>query len=582
MHIKVSIAKIGLLTAVPLLAACVDDNYDLSDIDTTTRIEVKDLKVPVNIDPVKMGDVFDIDEDSKIQVVEIDGKSFYALSESGTFESEGIEIDRVTADAPVMTPTRSTISIDADIPGVAGSLTYRLKPMGNDVEYNAAHIDESIVTLESVRTNITFTITMTADALAGKVAGIEFTDVVISMPKGLGDVTCQGSYDPKTGNWSLGRLDAGASHVTSVSLNAKTIDFVAAGVQLDANHNLDYKGQFRILEGLMAVTPAAGVTLPADIEFRADYTLTDMVASAFTGDVNYLLDGLNIDPVSLSDIPDILAGEGTDIRLNNPQIYLTVNNPVADSKLNYTSGLALTANRPDVASQTFSLDNGSFTVNYARGVDGPYNFVLSPEMPVNPLGAYAAGLKHVPFSSLGNLLAAPASAPESGMPESIDIALTDPQVPLQHVTDFKLGVTLPAVSGSYELMAPLSLTADSRVVYTDRVEGWSSEDLDAVTITTLSLDCQAVNNCPVGVIVTARPIDVDGNYIDAKLSTSFVEPNSTAPLTITMEGEVRHLDGVELVARLSGSDSKTALTPEQTLTLTDIRARVSGYYEKEL
>lgn len=44
-----------LLYAAGLIAAasvtsCVDDKYDLSDIDTTARIQVDNLTIPVNVD----------------------------------------------------------------------------------------------------------------------------------------------------------------------------------------------------------------------------------------------------------------------------------------------------------------------------------------------------------------------------------------------------------------------------------------------------------------------------------------------------------------------------------------------------
>ena len=61
------------------LTACVDDNYDLSDIDTTTRVSINDLVVPANIDDVTLGDIITFDEESRIRAVTIDGKTFYAL-----------------------------------------------------------------------------------------------------------------------------------------------------------------------------------------------------------------------------------------------------------------------------------------------------------------------------------------------------------------------------------------------------------------------------------------------------------------------------------------------------------------------
>lgn len=45
----------GLSAAVLITAAssCVDNAYDLSDIDTTSRFNAKDLVIPMNIDQTK-------------------------------------------------------------------------------------------------------------------------------------------------------------------------------------------------------------------------------------------------------------------------------------------------------------------------------------------------------------------------------------------------------------------------------------------------------------------------------------------------------------------------------------------------
>jgi hypothetical protein len=48
-----------------------------------------------------------------------------------------------------------------------------------------------------------------------------------------------------------------------------------------------------------------------------------------------------------------------------------------------------------------------------------------------------------------------------------------------------------------------------------------------------------------------------------------------------MTGTVTHLDGIEYVAVLN-SGSEEALTPKQTITLKNIKAKVSGNYTKEL
>lgn len=68
--------KWWLAAALPLLAGCVNDDYDLSDIDTTTRVSVNDLILPVNIDAITLGDVISVDEDSRIKPVIINGQEF--------------------------------------------------------------------------------------------------------------------------------------------------------------------------------------------------------------------------------------------------------------------------------------------------------------------------------------------------------------------------------------------------------------------------------------------------------------------------------------------------------------------------
>lgn len=72
--IKPLYQSVVALAALSLLTGCIDDSYDLSDVDTTTRVNINDLVLPVNIDPVTLGDVISIDPDSKIQTVSIGGK----------------------------------------------------------------------------------------------------------------------------------------------------------------------------------------------------------------------------------------------------------------------------------------------------------------------------------------------------------------------------------------------------------------------------------------------------------------------------------------------------------------------------
>lgn len=581
---------LGVLT-LPLVASCVKDDYDLSDIDTTSRFNVNDLVIPVNIAPVTLGDIITYDENSKIKPITIDGKEFYALTETGRFHSEAIKIASVTAPAPSLNPSESHFD-PVSTAGVAAStaavtVTYEMKPMGNELHYNAGHVDDAIIDLESVQTNMNLTLTLQALNTSAEDISSHFENVVIQAPKGLQATASVGEYVPETGRWTIASLDfAGVSK--SISLDVTAIDFRMAGATIDANHRFEYSGEFRVLEGSVTLTTEdVGATMPEALHFCVSYSVTDMEASAFSGIVNYRLEGMDIAPISLSDIPEFLSSPGTNIRLSNPQIYLGVNNPVADNSLDCTSGITLTAERNGMQPLSFSPDVNSFTIGHGAGVTGPYNFVLAPNNDyLTTPGRYASNLTFVKFTSLSDLLAVPAGAvyENSGIPDRIGVTLDNPEIPAQHVTDFALGRDLNGVDGTYEVVAPLALENDAVIIYTTTEDGWNDEDVDALTINKLSLTATVTNECPLGVEMYAWPIDVRGDRIPGvEVRSSHVGANSSnVALEIEMTGVITHLDGVIFEARVEGSDNNTALTPLTVITLKDIRARVSGYYEKEL
>jgi len=585
-------AMLGTAVAVAILGAgCVNDDYDLSDIDTTTQVKVEDLVIPVNISDVTLGDIITFDEDSKIKPVTIDGKTFYALWESGEFSSDEIEVASVYAEAPALSSTErwlDPVTPPASVQLPAGtSAVYNITSMGNDINYTAGSVDEAIVSIKSVGTDMTFTVTMNMpDNAAGKMK-VLLENVRIQMPVGLDATADYGAYDPATGIWTIDRYDAGTSTSAKAELKVRGIDFEQAGAAIDGHRRLSYDGEFRLIDGTVTMTLTEAGTMPAQLHFRADYGLTDLVAKTFTGVINYKLAGIDIEPVSLNDIPDFLACEGTNIELASPQIYLQVNNPVAASKLDCATGLTLTALRDNAPALDFSLDGANeFIIGHDLGEAGPYNFVLTPPAvkELNVPDGYSAGLKRVDYTSLSDLLATPEGSAVTGIPSQIDIRLDNPQIPTSPVTDFVLDTKLPGVDGSYTLVAPLALTSKSQIIYTEREDGWNDDTVDALTISALSLTATVSNGTPLGVDLYAWPLDVDGKRIAGVevRSTHLAAGSADTPVTIEMTGTVTHLDGIEFEARVNGSDDTSALTPSQRIILKNIRARVSGYYEKEL
>lgn len=592
MEFKFHLLAVGS-AAVVMLGACVDDNYSLDDIDTTTRITVDNLTLPVNIDAVTLADVITYDDDSRIKPISMGGNEFYALTESGTFESEDIYIEHVTSDAPDLSDSYRNLQMVLDEPHAAraaadvpAKYVYHIVEMGNDFTYDSDDIDPAVEELYSAEIKpVVFSIDLRALNIDDDAENMTFTDLRISMPKGLTATTTHGTYDAATGIWLIDRYDVAGTQAFA-SLTATAIDFVANGVKI-VDHSMKFKSHFRVLDGYLTIEPklVGGIPrpLPETLEFTVKYGLTDLEVNSLTGRINYKLNGMDIAPVSLSDIPDFLSDPETKLMLENPQIYLQVNNPVADNSLDCRTGITLTANRPGSAID-YRPDNGYFTIGYDKGEAGPYNFVLAPHSEGLSTPAQYTNPTFVPFSTLGQILAGTGSV--TGIPESIGIHLDDPEIPSQDVVDFRLGRNLPGAKGSYELIAPLALGAGSSVVYSDRETGWNDDDVDAIVINTLRVRFTASNNCPLAVDLMAYPLDVEGKRLQglelATTATLEAGAQDQAMEIVLTGGEVRHLDGIEYVARVHAGTDGTALQPSQTIVLKNIRATVGGYYEKEL
>lgn len=415
---------------------------------------------------------------------------------------------------------------------------------------------------------------------------------MIQLPKGLTGTCSVGSYNAGNGQWTIPQLDVNGI-ATSASFTATAINMTVNDAHLNnSNGTFDLNGEFKILGGTVTLDPkmngASPATLPDVISFRADYTLSDFEITAFSGSIEYDFEGIDIDPVYLNDIPDFLSCEGTNILLANPQIYLSVNNPIAQYSLNCNAGLSLTSKRPDAPANLQSLSystDSPIIVNHTGGDSEVHQFVLAPSnLKLNvPTGYNKNNLTFTPFSSLSNVLAVPSNPTGySELPESIDIKLTDAKVPLQKVTDFKLGVKLDPVDGSYQLIAPLALKEGSLIIYSDTQDGWNDEDVDALTIEELTLTALADNNTPLDAEIVAYPLDVNGDRIkNVKITSNVLKASSQGvQLEIKLEGVITHLDGVTFEARVKpGSDD--ALAPSQTIVLNNIRAKVSGYYTKK-
>ncbi|MCM1318879.1 MAG: hypothetical protein NC217_00670 [Muribaculaceae bacterium] len=570
-----------LLAAVPLSAAalcllpgCIDDKYDLSDVDTTVEVKVTDLTVPVNIDPIKMDNILDIKDGDRIQVVD----GYYAVVESGDFNTDDINIDRIELNAPTIESRTKTINVESVPGGVATDVSFPLATPESSFSYSTNDVSDFIVSIDKVGANFSLDIAMTFNELNGIVKGGTITDLKLHIPSGLTLVNPAGTYDDVNGIYTLASVPMNGNKA-NIRIQASAIDAKKAHINYDyIKHSVDFEGTVSIIDGHLKVSKSdinSAASLPNTITLRSDYTMSHITVTSFTGEMDYKIEDSAFSDIDLSDLPDFLSQEGTNISIQNPQIYLNIYNPLYKYSLYAETGMRISSTGQDGVIRNYLIDN-PFRVQGSPSTPD-MNYCLSPSKPSKWYGNYT-DCTYVPYTSLSDILSG------NGIPRKLSVSLTNPMVPTQKVTDIKLGENLGKVHGTYTFFAPLNLKAGSSIVYSDREDGWSSEDLDAVTINALELNVNVTTNIPLKVHLTGYPIDKQGNRIN-NVEILGGEVNANAdhqPVRLYITGEIKYLDGIEFVATAISTDPNVTLNPDMTITLSDVKAKVSGVYNKEL
>lgn len=597
----------GAICLVLCLSACVDDDYDLGDIDTTARFSVDGLVVPVNLETVTLSAVLDLEDDSKIQL--FDGE--YAFVQSGTYESDPIEVPSFTALEPDIDPIENSIGLTLDAlsnyqaPARKSSASdsdtrlfyYEFNEDVTDIDVESEYVDEAIISVDEVKCKSTqMHVTFTIEGLEQIAEELAIEELKMYFIPGLTCTVEGGSYDPETGIITVD-TETTTNHTLALTLYVTALDS-RSGMAIE-DHYFVFHQQAIIIEGRVAVyesqikssfLSSAGSldvnallrAVPDEITYNCQPSVDDIEVISFSGVIDYNVEELNIDAVELTGIPDVLSQTGTNLSLANPQIYLTMNNPVYDCGAYVQTGLTLAAVR--------GTEETPFVLDEDIVLDTEDNaYCLSPTAPATYYSGTVEGeevsfadCEHLTFSTLGNILSG------DELPDAIDIQPTNPRLPEQGVTDFPLNTTLDPVGGVYVFYAPLELTEDARIVYADTLDDWNDEDVDAIVVEELSVSAEIYTDIPITLDFVVYPITFggqkitdNGSVVKGELNNVLVGKENT-PIEISTTGTVTHLDGIIFEARVSGSSDSETLKADQVIQMENVKATVTGYYEKEL
>ncbi len=577
------------LSSVVLIAAtsCVDNDYDLSDIDTTARLQVKELVVPMNIEEAILDQVLDLDDDSEVKKIELeDGSFIYAVKKDGSFNSDPIHISEFTASKPNITPIVSTLDL-VDLRTAAeyvpGGITayYDIKTDPTEIKSEASDIDKSIYTVKKLDVATRIVTTLKVEGLSADVLDkMKIDDLKVKYPVGLIATTDNGSYDPQTGYLTFSKsLEPNNLGEISVTMTITALDASSPNIKFDGvAHTFKFEDDITVEQGRVNIY--ADETLPNTVTFRVTPDMEAIKVEKFTGSIVYDVGDIDIDPIDISNLPDLINQEGTSISIADPQLYLTLSNPleeyIADGDvMNLGAGISLKSER-EGASKVFALDESRFST--AQDNTG-YTYVLAPKSPEKPIEGYI-NPQWVKFSSLSNVL----DLDGKGIPTKIYVDIAEPRIDETNIESLKLGVDLPAVEGNYTFYAPLQLNDGSVIKYVDTIDDWSDEDLDKMTITKLNVDFVGSTEVPFELKLKVLPINKTGKPISGVTSNTVTIPAKSkgTPVNVTIEGEIKELDGIQIEANIVNKGSDTTLAPSMKLIIKDFKAKVSGYYEDEL
>lgn len=558
------------------LASCVDDKYDLSDIDTTVQVKVNDLTIPVNLDAIELKSILEEGDEIKI----VDGQ--YAITEDGDFNSSPINIGAVNIASQEFNPTAINVPYVPAAVAVAGGTAghFPIELEAQDFKFTATDIPSEITGVTALGGDLEFIFKFHLSGITSIAKRVELQDLVLQLPKGLRMTDVAGGrYDPQTGIAEIPAKEVQGEELT-LTLEADRVDIETMDAVFNAEaHSLEVSGDFYVKSGSIAIAKADLLpgTTPTQLQLTVNYVIPDFSVSTFSGRVKYTIDGVDISDVDLSDLPDVLTQEGTNISIVNPCIYISLVNPLGRYGLTAQTGMKITSYHGDEGKEYELNDPGFFTI-IAGGETGKSSYCLSPVDPTVKLAGYESAI-HVPFTELSKVLSG------AGLPSRLGITLVDPNVNDQPVVDLPLGSDIGEVSGSYSFFAPIALSTGSKIVYSDVADGWGSEDLDHITIKELHVRASIACEIPLALDAMAYPIDKDGNDIDgvkiegAKL-TAGSEPQT---VDIHITGEIKGgLDGIRYEVTATAGSDETPLKPDMKIIVTNLRPSVSGYYEKEL
>lgn len=563
-HAVVGMCALGLIGLNSCLK--VDETYDLDkDFDMTITVG-GDLTVPgSSTEKIVLSDLLDLEDNSVIKVNNSAGD--YYLVQDGETSNTDVKVPGVDID---MTDGFSKVEQTFNIPGGTGSDNPKDVEFKDNiaVDVNENGITSDIKSISNAETSCRNTYlvfsknTNQIKAVLENGYTIEFPNY-ITVKSENADWTAEGNILKLTKAEGMEISNSTKVKFQIVNVKFDQNEAVFTNNENEKDNNSVHFGGNISLDGNVkasAMTNAGGnITLSANVEAE------NMAIESATAVVDPEVD-IKIDPIRIDDIPDFLAEEDVILDLTDPRIYITVTNP---------SPVAVNM---DAALKSYKEGNKKGEA-YLQDVNIPKeceNYVICVNQKREEWDT-TEKIMYKKVEGLSDLI--------KNIPDRIEITDVETSVVQEEVTiDLDKNYTIVT---DYKVDTPLMFGPETKITYTEAIDGWDA-DLEDMEFDRVEASMNVINEIPLGVRMTAKAIDVNGNVLenvkvdmDVEIKAGEIGAPTTQNVNFTLttdDGRIAGLDGIEIsvVASVDNNVGDVTLNENQTMQFTEIKLRLVG------
>ena len=558
-----AVVGIGILGLAGLNSCLkVDETYDLEkDFDMTITVG-GDLSVPgSSTEKILLGDLLDLEEDGIIKVNESTGE--YHLVQDGEKTSTQVNVPGVDI---AMTDGFTGKTINQTIPtGNAGTTVEIQFNQKIDVKIEEDGITSDIKSLSAAETSCNETyIVFSATSTVAKA----------KLPKGYEIIFPEYvTVKSEDSNWKESNNKLILQNINGLEIKTNTkvkfqiikIDFTKNGASFVENDNekdnnaIKMTGNISLNGNIQAIktsNQSGNITMTVDVESN------NMSIVSVTGKVDPAVD-INVDPITLEDIPEFLSDNNVILDLTDPQIFVTLTNP---------SPVAVEINGK-LTSKKEGQNDKSVEIPKFEVPGNVENYVVC----INQIkDGTEEGINYVKVDELSSII--------ENIPEKIEMDVDANAVQKDITINLAEDYTIET---DYKIDTPLSFGPKTNITYTENIDGWDA-DLEDAEFKEVEVSMTVINEIPLGVKLNAEAIDVNGNTLDNVeliMDETTVTPgnignpsNKELSFSIVSNGSIKGLDGIKIsiVGFVDENAGNALLKENQTMQFTDIKLTLKG------